>query len=79
MLAVSLWLSGRFSVSHTGVTGFDPGNLFKIIIFLSLNSLNSVKTFRENSNKRHAVLNCWLVRVSIMVEMAVAENLRKTS
>ena len=30
--------------------GFEPSNLFKIILFLSLNSGNSVKTFRENSN-----------------------------
>ena len=44
-----LWHSGIVSVSHTGDSGFEPSNLFKIIIFLSLNSLNSVKTFRENS------------------------------
>ena len=49
LLAVCLWHSGRVSVSHTGDSGFEPSNFFKIIIFLSLNSLNPVKTFRENS------------------------------
>ena len=49
-LAVSLWHSGRISVSHTGNSGFEYSNLLKIILFLSLNSLNSVRTFRENSN-----------------------------
>ena len=46
-----LWHSGRVSVSRTGDSGFKPSNLFKTIIFLSLNSANSVKTFRKNSNK----------------------------
>ena len=46
-VVLSLWLSGRVSVSHTGGHGFEPSNLFKIILFLSL---NSVKTFRKNSN-----------------------------
>ena len=46
-----LWHSGIVSVSHTGDSEFEPSNLFKIIFFLSLNSANSVKTFRENSNK----------------------------
>ena len=45
-----LWHIGKVSVSHTGDSGFEPSNPFKIIIFLSLNSANSVKTFRENSN-----------------------------
>ena len=49
-VVLSLWLSGRVPVSHTGGHGFEPSNLFKIILFLSLNSLNSVKTFRKNSN-----------------------------
>ena len=44
-----LWHRGKVSVSHAGDNGFKPSNLFKIIIFLSLNLLNSVKTFRENS------------------------------
>ena len=44
-----LWHSGIVSVSHTGDSEFEPSNLFKIIIFLSLNSANSVKTFRKNS------------------------------
>ena len=45
-----LWHSGKVSVSHTGDSEFESSNLFKIIIILSLNSVNSVKTFRENSN-----------------------------
>ena len=46
--SLSLWQSGRVSVSHTGDSGFKYSNHFlKIILFLSLNSL---KTFRENSN-----------------------------
>ena len=45
-----LWQSGRVSVSHAGDNEFEPSNLFKIILFLLLNSLNSVKTFRKNSN-----------------------------
>ena len=48
LLAVSLWSSGRVSVS--GDSGFESSYLFKIIFFLSLNSLNSVKAFRENSS-----------------------------
>ena len=44
-----LWHSGIVSVSHTEDSEFEPSNLFKIITFLSLNSANSVKTFRENS------------------------------
>ena len=36
--------SGRVSVSHTGDSGFEPSNLFKII-FLSLNSANCCVTF----------------------------------
>ena len=47
---MSLWHSDRVSVSHTGDSGFEFSNLFKIILFLSLNSVISVKTFRENSN-----------------------------
>ena len=46
-----LWHSGRVPVYHTGDSGFEPSNLFKLILFLSLNSVNSVKTLRENSNK----------------------------
>ena len=46
-----LWHSGRVPVSHTGDSGFESSNLFKIILFLSLNLLNSLKTFRENSNE----------------------------
>ena len=38
LLAVCLWHSGRVSVSHTGDSGFKASYLFKIIIFLSLNS-----------------------------------------
>ena len=49
LLAVSLRHSGRVSVSHTGDSDMEYHNLFKIILFLSLNSANSVKTFRENS------------------------------
>ena len=40
----------KVSVSDTGGSEFEPSNIFKIRIFLSLNSANSVKTFRENSN-----------------------------
>ena len=50
LLAVSLCHSGKISASHRGDSGFEYSNLFKVILFLSLNSLNSVKTFRENSN-----------------------------
>ena len=56
LLAVSLWNSGRISVSHTGDGGFEYGNCFKIMLFLSLNSAISVKTFRENSNQCHDVI-----------------------
>ena len=36
LLAVSLWHSGRVSVSHTGDSGFDYSNLFKNnIIFVT--------------------------------------------
>ena len=38
------------SLSLTGDSGYECSNLLKIILFLSLNSLNS---FRENSN-------CWI-------------------
>ena len=41
--------SGRVSVSHTGDSEFEYSNLFKMILFLSLNLANSVKTFTENS------------------------------
>ena len=47
--AVSLWESGRVSISHTGDSGFEHSTFFKNNIILSLSSLNSVKTFRENS------------------------------
>ena len=36
------------SLSHTGDSGSQYSTLFRIILFLSL---NSVKTFRENSNR----------------------------
>ena len=50
LLPVALWLSGTVSVSYTGGPGFQPCNPpFWFLIFLSLNSANSVKTFRENS------------------------------
>ena len=48
---VSCWYSGSILVSYTRgvpVTGSSPFTVMKII-FLSLNSLNSVKTFRNNS------------------------------
>ena len=48
---MSPWTSGRVSVSYTGDRGFKNSNLFEIILFLSLNSANSVKTLRENSIK----------------------------
>ena len=49
---MALWLSGKVSVSYTGNLGFQPYNLpFLFLLFLSLNSANSVKTFRENSNE----------------------------
>ena len=51
MLTVSLWQSGRISASHTGGSGLEHrSNPFLKQYFLSLNSLNSVKAFRENSN-----------------------------
>ena len=51
-LLYCLWLSGRVSVSYTGGPGFQPCNPpFRFLIFLSLNSANSVKTFRENSSE----------------------------
>ena len=56
--AVSLWQSGRVSVSHTGDSGCESSTFFKIILFLSLNSLNSVKAFRENS------IGSWLLSLS---------------
>ena len=44
----------RISVSHTGDCGFKYSNsFFQIILFLSLNSLNSVKTFRKTQMHRH--------------------------
>ena len=51
MSIVSLWYSGKISVSHTGGNGFEhKSNPFlKQYYFLSLNSLNSVKAFRKNS------------------------------
>ena len=33
LLVMSLWSSGRVSVSHAGDSGFESGYLFKIIIF----------------------------------------------
>ena len=49
LLAVSLWESGRVPVSQTGDSGFEHSTFFLNNIILSLNSLNSLKTFRENS------------------------------
>ena len=47
LLHVSLWSSGNISVSYTGDPGFHLHNPhFWFLIFMSL---NSVKTFRENS------------------------------
>ena len=51
-----LWHCGRDPVSHIGDSGFEPSNLFKIILFLSLNSANSVKTFRKNSIRSWVLL-----------------------
>ena len=48
---MSLWCWGRVLVSYTRDTRFEP--LYKIILFLSLDSLNSVKSFRKNSNDVH--------------------------
>ena len=59
LLAVCLWHSGRVSVSHTGYSGFEYSNLFKIILFLSL---NSVKTIRENLNTLVNPINIILER-----------------
>ena len=61
-----LWHSGIVSVSHTGDSEFEPSNLFKIIIFLSLNSANSVKTFRENSNST-GISQCEVLRKKLFV------------
>ena len=55
LLAVSLWESGRVSVSHTGNSGFEHSTFFKNNIILSLNFLNSMKTFRENSIYQHPI------------------------
>ena len=38
---MSGWHSGRISVCHTGDSGFEYSNHFKIILFLSVNSLIS--------------------------------------
>ena len=51
LLHVSLWDSGIISVSYTGGPGFQSNLPFDFYIFLSLNSANSVKTLRENSNE----------------------------
>ena len=50
LLAVSLWQSGRVSVSHTGDSGLKYSTFFKNNIILSL---NSVKTLRENSTETY--------------------------
>ena len=46
----------RFSVLDSG---FKYRNLFEIIFFLSLNSANSVKVFRKNSNDYEKVLTAY--------------------
>ena len=63
-----LWQSGIVSVSHAGDSEFEPSNLFKIILFLSLNSLKSVKTFRKNSSKPLFPFECIPCMVIVMIE-----------
>ena len=52
-----MWHSGKVPVSHTADSGFEYSNLFKVILLLSRNSANSVKTFRENSTCHPAFYN----------------------
>ena len=74
MLAVSLWQSGRISVSHTGGSGFEHRSnpFLKHYHFLSLNSANSVKAFRENSN----ICNRWKINISIQLNIEIPVMLK---